>query len=546
MADQRSLTLAEQIEEYRRKIALLDGDRKAYYENSQWTMQQNKDIISKLRTKNKNLRHELAKKKAGDEKVIDDAFKERDPVRHCAMRGISGKAAIGKVDQQVCETKKKLNALTHQRLSREKKLGSLMTDYQQMVTETEFVENNDVGDSPEAQQLRVLENRLDKMNLKLNEAKKIETTYLQILEHQKEERRSWPKQLDTLEQSIKQQQEELKELRAMHNDAQIAKDNARAQLGKLEQSLYEAKKERDAKLDKCKKQAEEKKEHAEKIEKRLQRPSIQQDDLTHDQKSQLSGEEQEKKISTYEEAMAKIKDATGVSDIQEVVQRFLSQGDTHKHLEQLKVNNEKMLARLKEEKEKLQAEFEEMKYSGEAKMSSGQRMLEDFQAKLSEEEKRCGDSKQRQERSSHILVDVKAGIEHLADKLQYLKAPKGHVPQAQLTPGSDEYVLDLLGTTEQKLLKLMEDLGGKDLQDVMKEMEDLDFRSNLENKLPQFNTRVKLPATTEKNIVYEDDDDSGEDEDFMSRNAIKKNSQQIVDMKTKKHKIRPRKTKGKK
>ena len=48
--------------------------------------------------------------------------------------------------------------------------------------------------------------------------------------------------------------------------------------------------------------------------------------------------------------MAKIKDATGVSDIQEVVQRFLSQGDTHKHLEQLKINNEKMLARLKEEK----------------------------------------------------------------------------------------------------------------------------------------------------------------------------------------------------
>ena len=69
-----------------------------------------------------------------------------------------------------------------------------------------------------------------------------------------------------------------------------------------------------------------------------------------EQKSQLSGEEQEKKISTYEEAMAKIKDATGVSDIQEVVQRFLSQGDTQKHLEQLKINNDKMLVRLKEEK----------------------------------------------------------------------------------------------------------------------------------------------------------------------------------------------------
>lgn len=40
-----------------------------------------------------------------------------------------------------------------------------------------------------------------------------------------------------------------------------------------------------------------------------------------DQKSQLSGEEQERKISTYEEAMSKIKDATGVSDIQV---RFMS------------------------------------------------------------------------------------------------------------------------------------------------------------------------------------------------------------------------------
>ena len=84
-----------------------------------------------------------------------------------------------------------------------------------------------------------------------------------------QERRSWPKQLDALEQAIKQQQAELQELRAMHNDAQIAKDNARAELSKLEQSLFEAKKERDTKLEKYKKQAEEKREHAEKVERRV-------------------------------------------------------------------------------------------------------------------------------------------------------------------------------------------------------------------------------------------------------------------------------------
>lgn len=540
MAEVSAKTLTEDIEELRRKIALLDGDRKAYYENSQWSIQMNKDSIQKLRTKNKELRLDLAKKKAGDEKVIDDAFQERDPVRHCAMRGMSGKEAIGKLDQQVCETKKRLNALNHQCKMREKKLASLQTEYDQMQKDAATVNLAAVGESEEAQRLRILENRLDKMNLKLNEANKIRSTYVQILEHQKEERRTWPKQLDALEQGIKQQSEELKELHIMHSDAQIARDTARGELSKLEQSVYEAKKERESQLMEYKKQAAEKKEHAEKVEKRLQRASLQQDEGTNDQKSQLSGEEQERKITTYEEAMSKIKEATGVSDIQEVVQRFLSQGDTQKHLEALKLNNDKTLVRLKEELEKLQREFEEMKYSGEAKMSSGQRLLEEYETNLKSIKEKEKEAKQKQKATSHILVDVKAGVEHLADKLQHLKAPKGQVPQAQLSPTSDEYILDLLGVCEQKLLKLVEELEGKDIQDVIKEMEDSEFRVSMEQKLPAHNTRVKLPAVNERVAGFDDDDDSGDDDDYLSRNAIKRNSQQIVDAKNKKHKARPK------
>ena len=81
-------------------------------------------------------------------------------------------------------------------------------------------------------------------------------------------------------------------------------------------------------------------------------------------------EDQEAKISSYEEALAKIKDATGVSDIQEVVDRFLMQGDTKRHLEQLREENSHQLARLKEDKGRLQVQFEDMKYSGEARMST--------------------------------------------------------------------------------------------------------------------------------------------------------------------------------
>jgi len=54
MSDTEGSEIAEQIADLQKKIALLDGDRKAYYENSQWTMQKTKrrfkDFGRKIRT----------------------------------------------------------------------------------------------------------------------------------------------------------------------------------------------------------------------------------------------------------------------------------------------------------------------------------------------------------------------------------------------------------------------------------------------------------------------------------------------------------------
>lgn len=49
---------------------------------------------------------------------------------------------------------------------------------------------------------------------------------------------------------------------------------------------------------------------------------------------------------------------------------------------------------------------------------------------------------------------------------------KGHVPQAQLNPEADEYVLDLLATCEEKLLKLLEELDGHDVDETLKQIEE--------------------------------------------------------------------------
>lgn len=58
-------------------------------------------------------------------------------------------------------------------------------------------------------------------------------------------------------------------------------------------------------------------------------------------------------------------------------------------------------------------------------------------------------------------------------------------------------------------------------------------------------TIVGYVAVDELKLLFSDDDESGDDEDVLSRNAIKRYSQQIVDSKTKKHKTRKGKRKTK-
>ncbi|GFS08612.1 coiled-coil domain-containing protein 151-like [Elysia marginata] len=526
--------ISEQIEELKSKISLLEGDRKAYFESSQYAMKKNREGIATLRKETKELRQRLKDKLSQDSHVIGKAFHDR-PVERAALTNKSGRQAIVILDHKVCDSMKQLNAKRHITARKQKRLEELQTQYDQMCKDSSDAVSTDKGDSTDAQAMRYLENSYDKVTMKTEEAKQVQRVYLDIKNRFEVEAQEYPCKLDAMEAEIRSTRSQLKELKSMHNDAQLSKEAAVNELRRHEETVYAERKKRDVELQKMKKEAEEKKMQHERIEKRLaQRGSVQQDELSAQEKAALTGEDQQQKITTYEEAFKRIKECTGVSDTMEVVIRFENQGDTTRHLEDLKRDNEKQIIRLREDKEKLQQEFEEMKYSGEAKLSSGQTMLEEFEAHLSKEETRRDSADEQLQHGSRILVQVKAGVEHLADKLHHLKATKGHVPTAQIASTSDEYVLDQLSTSEEKLLKLLEELDGKDLADMLRQMEEEEFHASIEGKLPAYNTRVKLPQT-QRDLVYGDEDeDSGEDDgDVPNRNTIKKQSQFIIDSKTK-------------
>jgi hypothetical protein len=67
--------------------------------------------------------------------------------------------------------------------------------------------------------------------------------------------------------------------------------------------------------------------------------------------------ESKEKLETYEDAMRRIRDATGATDVGEVVQRFLTQGETQEHLRALQRENTEKLSNLREVSERSGSSF---------------------------------------------------------------------------------------------------------------------------------------------------------------------------------------------
>ncbi|XP_053274473.1 coiled-coil domain-containing protein 151 [Pleuronectes platessa] len=534
--------LLEHIAEMQRKIQLLERDRSAFYESSQSSIKENTENIRELRRDNKRLYRKLAEVHTGDDHVIKEAFHSRG-MEKSAYRNMSGKAAVTTVEQSMLTKKKRLNALKHTTQTYQQRLEELRVVQQRLKPEgSRGAQSSDTRTrkkEEDAMNLRALENSLEKTKFKCKEADNITTNYLKLKGHLQDESLTFQGQLDSLEAEILRHRKELHSLQVLNNDAQLSKEAAKAELQQLEELLCKERKERERIIASYRKKVEEHRAQAEKVDRR--RTTMQPDELSSEAQRSTTrmAAEEEKVTSTFEEAFQRIKEATGVTDIREIVERFISQKETQQHLEKLKGENDKVLLQLKEQKELLNQQFQDLKYSGEAKLSGDQQLLEECEQQLQAQQQRCRAAKERLDWLVKTISTIRAGVEHLADKLQHITLGEDQVVEA--SPNSDEYVLLLMTQCDRKLNLLQDDLQGKDLAGIMKEMEEEEFHIRIEGKLPAYNTRVKLPEDQRLDL-FDDEEESEEDEaDIISREALKRQSQLIIDAKSKK---KPWKNKG--
>jgi len=187
---------------------------------------------------------------------------------------------------------------------------------------------------------------------------------------------------------------------------------------------------------------------------------------------------------------------------------------------------------LSEERAQAKAKVEEMRYSGPG-VGGSRRVVDEFDSKLSEASSKCEKNRKRFNRVSQLLVNAKAGIEHLFDRLENIKLD---VPApAQM---SDETVGDILGICEQKLLKIVEGVREDEEEAVVTASSDelgrrLMSESNYE--ISPFNVRVPVAVESEnEESEEEEEEDIAVEDEVLDREMLKDVSQTLLDKQTSK------------
>ncbi|MEQ2267253.1 hypothetical protein XENORESO_003580 [Xenotaenia resolanae] len=179
-------SLHDHITALQRKIKLLEGERTASYESSQFTIKKNRESVLQMRQENKRLYRQLADANAGDERIIKVAFHDRG-LEKDAFRNLSGKEAITLLDQKVLSKTKRVNALKHTTQTYQQRIDELNMEEERMKQERRgAAASSDAWTcekEEDAMNLRALGNRLEKAQFKCKEAEKCMSIHLKLKGH---------------------------------------------------------------------------------------------------------------------------------------------------------------------------------------------------------------------------------------------------------------------------------------------------------------------------------------------------------------------------
>jgi len=422
---------------------------------------------------------------------------------------------------------------------------------------------------PLARQIQSLENRLDKAMIQYNEAYGICSTYEHIVKRLKEERVAFENQLTALERTLESKHRDFEELVLLSGDAGHAREIAQQNLQKSKWALEDNKARRSRDIRdrqqhvKIRKQMIKKHERSDEERRRAALGTADVDTSADDSEmasipiggrsAQQQIADQEHALNVYETAFRKIKDATGVSNVNEVIRKVVGQGATTDNLSVLTTQNQAKMEDLTRLQESLIQEVEKMKYSGAAASGGGgssksTKAIDEQQELLYLRSSQFERTKSQFDRLAFVMVSIKAGVEHLRDKFTSLPSDEFDVDHGVVVEdtlpeairSSGDLLVDVHTKTNDDELQLCLDQQDSKLSELKQQTSKLQSRrpctAGASENRPGF--RITLPSAKDVGAYNSCDSDSDSstysrdvDDVEISRGGVKKSSWQLLSRK---------------
>ncbi|XP_018346937.1 PREDICTED: uncharacterized protein KIAA1211 homolog [Trachymyrmex septentrionalis] len=400
-------------------------------------------------------------------------------------------------------------------------------------------------ENPMKKKIETLEVQLEHIRMMQIKANIARMKYRSVCSELKEKSVLYASSLKNLEDGIRQQENEIKRLQGVKEEAIELKDSTQETLVKEEIEETNSSKKRDSIIKEYRQRVAERRMELERLERMIfhTRP---RDDFETRGKSRVQIQEDmiKDELARLEEAFAKLQNATGVSRSEEVLNRFLGQKATKESLQKMRTATEQEKMVLEKSRQELNAEIEMRKFSETKNAEQNAEVVAKLNLQINEQRSRRERAENASRRIRELLNEVTGILYKLCEKFQvrvinYKSVDDRHVTDTpllenikmddtlaiiELLSNKVKYGMDVLNASDKYLETMDETLLDKleTLSIATTSVEGRTMRVNSGGPLfPRF-----LSCATPAALLSEDEDE------VPSRNALKRQAQLLVDTKS--------------
>ncbi|XP_012059262.1 PREDICTED: probable inactive protein kinase DDB_G0270444 [Atta cephalotes] len=252
------------------------------------------------------------------------------------------------------------------------------------------------------------------MQIKANIAR---MKYRSVCSELKEKSVLYASSLKNLEDGIRQQENEIKRLQEVKEEAIELKDSTQETLIKEEIEETNSSKKRDSIIKEYRQRVAERRMELERLERMIfhTRP---RDDFETRGKSRVQEDMIKDELARLEEAFTKLQNATGVSRSEEVLNRFLGQKATKESLQKMRTATEQEKMVLEKRRQELNAEIEMRKFSETKSAEQNAEVVAKLNLQIDEQRSRREKAENASRRIRELLNEVTGILYKLCEKFQ--------------------------------------------------------------------------------------------------------------------------------